>query len=99
MNAVTSNREVVPLKVTIRNNSPVAQSGRVVMELPENWEHVSGGEFKDLPPGREAVLAIRCRLPHYKAEDFCEHHRDRLETVRARVNDDTAETQITILRK
>jgi hypothetical protein len=81
---------VAPIKVTVRNNTSIIQSGDVKMELPENWLHIFGGSFIGLHPGKQESLPITCKIPAYPKHT--------LETIRAIINEDAVSKTVTIVQ-
>lgn len=87
--AIEGNR-ISPLKVTVRNNTNVKQSGKVEMKLPENWQYISGGDFEALQPGRQVDLVIECKIPSYD--------KPTLVTISSGIKNDMTNTTVTVVK-
>jgi len=78
------------LRVTLQNNSRLAQSGYFDLKLPAKWKYVSRGSFDSIAPGERIDVEVLCEVPAY-AEDA-------LETVSGKVGAFTTSEQLTVLK-
>lgn len=78
------------LRVTLQNNSRLAQSGHFDLKLPAKWKYVSRGNFDSIAPGDQIDMEVQCEIPAY-AEDA-------LETIGGKVGDYTTSEQVTVLK-
>ncbi|OHB54229.1 MAG: hypothetical protein A2Y12_04350 [Planctomycetes bacterium GWF2_42_9] len=82
--------QISSLKIAVQNNTEKIQSGKVVMVLPEDWEYISGGNFKDIKPGHKVDIIVKCKVPYYANNDIA--------VITAKIDEYTVAQRVTAIK-